>query len=459
MSFTATFYTFSKRINSTKRPSGGAGYSIILKAPSGVLNPTIQLDIGQDGNPTAYNYCYIAEFDRYYWVSNWRWENRLWTAECKVDSMASWKNNIGSYTAYVSRAASAYNLRMVDNYYPAKAQNTHEANIIESPFTDFSHGGCYIVGIQGKGSGGNGGAVTYYKATAAGLKALVNYMLSGGYEVEEISEELLKCIFNPLQYIVSCMWFPIDAATVSGDVDVGWWNVSVSGINRLASLDYGTNLSFTIPKHPKAATRGQYLNLPPFASYKLEAGPWGIIPLDNFNLLDDTTLSCWWRVDYVTGSGRFCVQYRDKLIYESVHTAQIGVPIQLGQNMFNQGALIGAGTNAINAIGSFASGNPVGALANGLSAIGDAAACTQSIPSSVGSNGTLSFNNLFGIMADFLDIADEDIASRGRPLCAPRTISTLSGFIMCEDADPEIPCTDTELREIVNFMNGGFYYE
>ena len=62
-------------------------------------------------------------------------------------------------------------------------------------------------------------------------------------------------------------------------------------------------------------------------------------------------------------------------------------------------------------------------------------------------------------MADFLDIADEDIASRGRPLCAPRTISSLAGFVMCEDADPEIPCTDTELREIVSYLNNGFYYE
>ena len=56
MSFNARFFTFSKKINSTKRPSGGSSYSIILKAPSGVLDPVIQLDIGQDGNPTAYNW-------------------------------------------------------------------------------------------------------------------------------------------------------------------------------------------------------------------------------------------------------------------------------------------------------------------------------------------------------------------------------------------------------------------
>ena len=58
-----------------------------------------------------------------------------------------------------------------------------------------------------------------------------------------------------------------------------------------------------------------------------------------------------------------------------------------------------------------------------------------------------------------LDIADEDLASRGRPLCKAKTISSLSGYIMCSDADPDIACTDYELAQIVSYMNGGFYYE
>lgn len=459
MSFNATFYTFSKRINSTMQPSGGSDYSIELKAGSSAINPTIRLDVGQSGNPTGYNYCYIGAFNRYYWVRDWQWDNRLWVAQLVSDPMASFKTQIGSYTAYVTRAASAYNMRVVDRYYPAIAQNTHEANIITSPFTKDLNSGCYVVGIQGKGSGGNGGAVTYYRATASGLKSLVDYMLTGGYEVTDISEELLKCIFNPLQYIVSCMWFPFNAPAGSGSITVGWWEATASGVNPLSALEWGTNMSFTIPKHPKAATRGAYLNLPPFSKYRLEAGPWGVIPLDGFNLMDSSSLTCDYKVDLITGSGRFNIKYRDKLVYESIHTAQIGVPIQLGQNMLNQGALTDMISHGGNTVVNAAALNPVGMLANGLSAIGDAAALSQPISSSLGSNGTLSFNNVFGLMADFLDIADEDLSSRGRPLCAPRQISGLSGYILCEDADPSISCTAQELETIVNYMNSGFYYE
>ena len=457
MSFSATFYTFQKRINSTKQPTGGSSYNIILKEGCSVNHPTIALDLGLASSPAALNYCYITEFGRYYWVK-WRFEDRLWIGECNVDPLASFKTQIGASNCYVARSASSYNLRVVDNFYPALAKNTHEANTITSPF---DKEGSYVVGIQGKGSGGKGGAVTYYRATADGLKTLINYMLADAsiYSQTDISDELLKCVFNPLQYIVSCMWFPFSPPVTSGGLSFGWWDASISGINRLSGLEWGANMSFTIPKHPKAATRGQYLNLPPFAKYRLEAGQWGVIPLDNFNLLDDTALNCDYKVDLMTGSGRFNIQYRDKIIYEGVYTAQIGVPIQLGQNMFNQGALMGAGGGLINTVKAAVTGDPAGMLINGLTAIGDAAQLTQSIPSSVGSNGTISFNNVFGIMADFLDIADEDLASRGRPLCQAKTINTLSGYVQCHDADPAVSCSDEELDMIVQYMNNGFFYE
>jgi len=62
-------------------------------------------------------------------------------------------------------------------------------------------------------------------------------------------------------------------------------------------------------------------------------------------------------------------------------------------------------------------------------------------------------------MVDFLDITDEDLSSRGRPLCQAKKLNTLSGYILCSDADPEIACTDTEAAAIRNYLNGGFYYE
>lgn len=450
------FSGFSKKPNSTKQPSGGRSITCTFKDNCSVLNPVFLLN--------GYNLSdnYVKWGSRYYYIDDIVIvANDLAEYHCRTDALATFKADIGASSQYIARCASTSNGRVVDNYYPALAKNTHDAQTTTSPFVSSVSEGCYIVGIQGKGSGGNGGAVTYYRATAAGLKALVNYMLSSpsSYQVSEISEELLQCIFNPLQFIVSCMWFPFTPPVTSGGLTVGWWEATADGINRLAALDWGTNFTISIPKHPKAASRGQYLNLPPFARYKLEAGPWGIIPLDNFNLIDANSLTCDYKVDLITGSGRLNIQFRDKVVHEAIYTAQIGVPIQLGQNMFNQGALVDTGAGVINTIKSAATGDPSGMLAHGLSAIGNAAELTQAIPSSVGSNGTLSFNNIFGITADFLDIADEDNTSHGRPLCEVRTISSLSGFIMCEKADLDTAASPTEKETILTNLNEGFYYE
>ena len=93
MAITATFYTFSKRKNSTGRPSGGSSNNIYIKDPSSVLNPQIMLETS---NPTAYNYCYIPTFDRYYFISDWISDHGMWQANCVVDVLASWKNSINS---------------------------------------------------------------------------------------------------------------------------------------------------------------------------------------------------------------------------------------------------------------------------------------------------------------------------------------------------------------------------
>ena len=450
------FSGFSKKPNSTKQPSGGTSITVRLKDNCSVLNPVFLL--------TGYNlsHNYVKWGSRYYYIDDIVIVgNELAEYHCSSDPLATFKTDIGSSSQYIARSAAASNGRVVDNYYPALAKNTHDAQTITSPFVSDVDEGYYIVGIQGKGSGGNGGAVTYYRATSAGLKALVNYMLNSpsSYQVSEISEELLTCIFNPLQFIVSCMWVPFAPPTMNGDITVGWWQATASGISRLSTLIWGTNFSISIPKHPKASTRGQYLNLPPYSRYKLEAGPWGIIPLDNFNLMDASSLDCDYKVDLITGSGRLNVKFRDKIVHEAVYTAQIGVPIQLGQNMFNQGALVDTGSGIINTIKSAITGDPAGMLAHGLSAIGNAAEVTQAIPSSMGSNGTLSFNNIFGITADFLDIADEDNTSHGRPLCEVRTINSLSGFIMCEKADLDCAASPSEKEMILSNLNGGFYYE
>ena len=444
---------FSKKPNSTKQPTGGTDKTVTLKEPVSVLNPVFII------SDYSLSHNYVKWGSRYYFIDDIVIvHNNVAEYHCSTDVLATYKSDIGSSSQYVTRAASNYDLTVADTYYPTLAKNTHEADIITSPFDKSA--GRWIIGVQGTGAAGNGGSVSYYSCTDGAIQGLVNYFLGDPsiYGQSDISNDLLSCIFNPMQYMVSCMWFPFAPITSSGDVGFGWWSFNSGYINPVTSLHQGANLSFTIPKHPKQS-RGSYLNLPPYSEYRLEAGPWGIIPLDAFNLLDTTTLSCRWEVDLMTGSGRFDVKYRDKLCYDASYSAQIGVPVQLGQNMMNQGALMETIGGGVNSVKSALTLNPGGLLTNGLSAIVNAASLSQPVPSSIGSNGTMSFNNVFALMADFKDIADEDLTTIGRPLCKVKTVSSLSGYMLCEKADLDTSASPAEKSQILAAMNTGFYYE
>ena len=457
------FFNFTKKINSTKTPTGtGTEYDVIIKRGSSIINPTIELDAGLATSPANLNYAYISDWERYYFVSDWVFNDRLWTAKLTVDPMASFKSEIGSYSGYVLRSAQSYDGNIIDTLYPALTDITTQSHgTAQDPgFDDDFSGGSYVIGIMGKNNGQNGGAITYYQADSIAMIYLCNYLLDwSNYNVTDIEEDLFKAICNPLQYVVSCMWFPFNPTHTNGNCYVGWWDLSEAGLHPLtSSMQFTHSMTFTIPKHPKASSRGNYLNTAPYSKYTLFAGPFGAIPIDTTYLLGQTSLITYMKVDCVTGSGKLVIEDSSGNHLEE-HFAQVGVPIQMGQNIINQNAVSGVTGGVMNTIGAAVGGNPLGMLKSGLETIGNAAALSQSVPSTVGGNGSCTFIDDWTLTGKFLDIADEDIVSRGRPLCKTKTISTLSGYILCSDADPDVACTDTELAQIVSYMNGGFYYE
>lgn len=453
------FSGFSKKPNSTKQPSGGTSKTVVLKQPTAVINPVFVME----DYDLSYNY--IQWGSRFYYVDDIVIvHNNIAEYHCSTDVLATYKSDIGSSSQYVTRAYSNYDGDIIDHFYPAIAELTETvSDPTQSPgwVNDYSSGQ-FVIGIMGANSGPNGGAVTYYAMKSGGMAAITNYLLdeTNFSSITEISTDLLKCVFNPLQYIVSCMWFPFDVATIGTEtIQVGWWTISGVQAKKLSDSVYTRNMSFNIPKHPQATARGNYLNMAPFSSYSLSAGPWGIIPISNINTIDETALTAIMNVDLYTGSGRFSIIANNVLTYVDDHVAQIGVPIQLGQNVLNQGALSNALSGANNAAWNALTGNPIGLLGGGLQSIGSIAELSQSIGSTLGSNGSMAFNTTFRLLGRFLTVADDDITNHGRPLCKVVTISSLSGFIMCENADLDTTATPSEKATIISNMNSGFYYE
>lgn len=463
--FEVDFYTFSKKENSTARPSSAvASYDCAMTSPSGIFNPTIVLNLGITTNPRSFNYARIPLFDRYYFVKEWTFNDGLWTASLEVDALASWKDTIGASTAYILRSSSEYNLDVMDNTYPGINISTCLKNEAVSPWTTNNYAnGTYVVGVAGQ-------ATTYYIFSQTELETFLNFLLSDNYVallVDDWSSVFpqVKAQTNPLQYITSIKWFPFDISGIRTNMlRVGFVNVE-TGVQKVSGTGIVSgSVNIGILDHPQLA-RGRYLRNSPYSAYTLFFPPWGTIQLDPNLVANSTFIKCDWVVDIRTGGGTLKVYLgTDSNILTSWVHSMVGVEQQVTQ-IINKGYGIGnlvapvAGGLA-GALAGGGVGAGIGVIAGGISAIGDVVASAIPSATSIGSTGGM--DSLLGnpaLYCNFKHIADEDLSHRGRPLCANRQINTLTGYILVKDADINLPCTQEEREVIRNYMEGGFFYE
>lgn len=516
-----TFYVISKRVNSTALPaSSGTTYSGSLIDSTSLLSPSIRINDAamQTGSSVpAYNYAQFA--GRYYWVTNWTYTSAGWVAEMTVDVLATYRTEIGSYSPYVLRSSYRRNGDIIDTMYPLTQEVNFakvEANPLwqnPSPVT-----GLYVIGINGYVPGtdasGMAGTISYLAMPQATFQEFRNAlwgdtltMFKAEGEELGISDSLAKMLFKPSDYIVSCTWIPANASDLSGLEAVSYWNVGFwvftpSEGNAMYSIantsSFGTNRLLQIPKHPTAASRGDYLNGAEFSRYNLYVPAFGVIPLNNKTMYSDSFLYLSLTADAATGDAILLLysQPSDSSTEDDRHllglyTANISVPVQLSQN---QTALerdpisvlsqpvasaatvalgpFGLGHKTASEIAEMSSAayrsfrrdvamSEAAAEAGAAGAIGSAKNAFDIAVQASGSSG--GFRRLFGwpiLYVEFYIPADDNNPDMGRPLCEITQISTIPGYIQCADAELSIAgATASEVGSIASFMLEGFYYE
>ena len=488
------YQAVAKKLNSTKQPVGnGTTFSGYLREPCSIYTPVFKIErLNSDVPPTWYTYAYIGKFSRYYFVEDWVWAEGLWEAHLKVDVLASFRTEIGNATEYILRhdSTSDYNEYITDTTYPATTDIETHSYELNNVFTTNLHEGCFVVGIISSGNTNSPvGAISYYAMTATEFGAFKNLLFTNSNLetmgiidqsqqdlIANLPKELIKTIYNPFQYVVSCMWFPFGKSAIpstSGvsQIPLGWWTYTASASAMYAQTFELGNETFTITDHPQALTRGKYLNKAPYTVAYL-VGRFGTIALDTSKFGENTTGKITYLIDYITGQCIAKVSVTasgnlEKLIVERPFL--LGVPIQLAQVTTD---FLGVTMSVNNAIGdTFSgimngakSGGVAGAIVSGIqntiNGIGNTLKSAMPILETSGTNGAfLSAVNVSHLVLMHYKIVDEDIAHRGRPLCELRQINTLSGFIMCAEGDLDISCYDNERKEISKFLTEGFFWE
>ena len=467
MSYTVSFYTFTKRSNSTKVPtSGNSDYACNIKNGSGILTPKVELNLGLTSDPSQYNYCHITAFDRWYYVTEWYFDHGLWTATCKVDVLATYKSQIGSTSMYVLRASASYDGSIVDNLYPMKTGCTYVHNTASSPYIA---SGTYVVGCVGKNA--DYGSVSYYAMTKSELTTLCTYLVQdaiqdgvNGFTLNDCSIALQNSLIDPIQYIKSCVFIPYSRSdlTTTTDTTFNIFNWTVPGLTgyRVAGHTVIKTATLTISKHPSTSGRGNYVNTAPYTLLTLYVPPFGVINIDTTVTCNATQLDLELRTDTISGRGILTVECNGCVLHKL--EAQIGVPIQLSQVTRDY---VGAATSMVSgvtsAITGALTGNAASAVTGAINGIGNAVQALAPRQQSVGSGG--GFTHLASVPwqldHQFFTPVNDDISQNGRPYCQMATPSSLTGYMLIQEGDVPIPGTKAEADEIRMLLEGGFYYE
>ena len=403
MSFSVSLYNFTKKRNSTARPTTPVITETgEIKEDFTPLNFEMTFSFSDNGRIPVYNYAYVPNFSRYYYITDWVYVAGLWRGAFTVDVLATYKSDILASNQFVARCASEKQTGLPDTAYPTIGGSNRglsgDVTVNQSSFwgADFEDG-TFVVGILGN-TNRNIGCVTYYAFSSVGFNALMDELLTdiswANISVSEISTGLQKALINPLQYITSVVWLPINAVNfivnsgapnsdLTQSIKVGWWVFSIASSNSYARVLYNpTSFGWdyvqkkyyiALDKHPQSVTRGEWLTLSPYSKYVFTFLPFGQFELDTTELYGFEYFGFDVRVHSYNGDAILTMYAAhdnqgtsDKVL--QVVNANVGVQIPIGQIALDIGNLDSALTSTAlmgaTEIANYLSNAPVEAVSS-----------------------------------------------------------------------------------------------
>lgn len=509
-----TLYKFSKRINSTQRPESNATaertklqlQSVKINSTTDVTTIYIILSAYKNGVYTAYseyNYCHVPFFKRYYWIREWRYnDNGTVMAIADVDPLASFSEFIANGSGYINRSSNPAlaNDLVIDTLYPATANyKIVDLSTIRNEFSARPGAGTFIIGVLGKQAPVYG-AINYYKINTSQMATLINNMLynslnppdgADAWKLASIGSDVLKSIVSPIQYIVSCKWFPVfDAPSPSHSEEIflGTWNTGTYGekIQYNAENDQFQYHSFSwIANVPRVAENdadyNRYRKYPPYATYSMYNSLTGMFTIDPILCASRDKLMFTVDINYASGEGRLTCRTtadadgdieHDSLNTVFVRNFKAGIAINLSQIAVDY---VGLAKSAINVVGSvttaFTSDPLQGAFKAVSNAIDAAKFALSPQVQSVNGNGEAFWRdiNVFKLIGQFQLLIEPYPVEFGYPVERPiADTETLFDywfyFVQCFHFHPganslnDVPLKN-EYDMIIEYLRNGVFLE
>lgn len=470
------FYQFSKRNKSTKVPTGTyVEKDVVLKDKTSVIHPVLLL---QTFNAAAYNYFYIVDWNRYYFISDAVFIEQMWEVAGTEDYLASFKAAIGLMPANVLYATGSTK-SIVDSRIPVKSNvligHTYEA-IPNLTITEGS--GAVIIGITGKGSFG-----TYLMQNST----LVSELLDG---IENWSSFITDNWTFTKQLFFGgsaseCLRSAIALPLVIGGADVSSGTAEDLSLgNYPCTDDQGNSIKgYKITK--PILSYGGTINIPwqssdwkrvsNYTTIKAYFPFVGIITIPATEVQDDSSLTYHYAINAT--SGDISLEIRGTSSGNKVATASgnCAMNTAYGSTGIDTGRLTSAVATGLGTLISISAAVASGGVSlAGEAAIGAGIGATalQTIDA-LGGNGGGSGGlgggssqgldkvvHIFVIQKDLTDTQEHFNPIIGKPYMGVATIGSFSGFVQTDGFQFEAASAYSSEKDMINkLLDTGIYYE
>ena len=464
---------FTKKRNSTLQPTGGTSKTVHLKEQTSIEKPSFIL-----AEPMP-SYNYVQAFGNYYFVTDIiNLDASRCEIVCDLDVLATYKSNITSYTAFVERAASSYDVWINDPLLSQEQAFSSDTMHTTSLSSFFSQTGCFVVECLAK----NQGIVLY---ATSNLEPYKYIFTPGVYTTQDKNDWIQSTIsqaFDLDVYIGGVKWMPFTASDMGsalsntfpiGPVDIAaaliaageTWNYSIYKVPQIGPSSHKTtSVSLTLPT---AGNFGDFRDCnPKFTQYSLYLPGVGIVPIDTaiigYAIKTNKTIYVDIWVDLISGEITYRLRLGANADDIGRYSGNISVDVPIGKSAVDtvKSAKMIAGTVGAGAAAGGWVGAAFGAVAGAVEAIYNHMTPDTNMIGGSGNKAELA-NVVGSIHLNRRQFGSRDYPTTvaGRPLMQNVMLSTLSGYVKCGNASVPIPGHEEDMAAVNNYLNSGFYIE
>ena len=500
-----TLISFDKKRNSTRTPSSGAGFTITaaLKENTSVFHPSFIIN----HNAPDFNYIKAVWTDTnnrswtyYYFVDDITFNtDRIITAACTCDVLATFKSDILSTRANIMYAADSTETQVVDQRLPIRNYIDYTETKIDLSTTnsgglvikDLSYGfggePAIILGVTGKGSFGSYLLEDFYDLPEI-LDGCDNYMsgvftdmLTGLKQIffgGTASECLKSAIALPIEIGLSETGDPYGSQLYLGNYPCTRADLTPINVRYIRSQIKKGQYQLNIPWSSDAPANS-WLRSSPYQEFILYFPFIGIIRLNASDLANARMIYIDYSINITSGDISIMVRgvheetFPDKKIVLATANGNMAINTPFGStgidtNRLTQSISTGL-ASAGAALAMTAAGNPAGAALTLAGGIGQAAGGAIAAAGGTGygdgglgggsSSGLDKFIRLINVTHSLTATPDQWASTYGKPFMRPDSVGNHTGLVITEGFSLSTSATKDMIEEVNRLMDGGVYIE